>query len=218
MTYTPQAPLSPTKFFLTSESSGFRHLYLVVKPSVSSPNYHVRAITTGNWPIVDRPIYIDTKRQLVYFTAKKDTPLETHLYVASYSDGADPSTVIRLTELGYSHFVVMDEKCERYLDWFSSISEKPRCSVRYLVWDNENIFPRVSETMGLFVKGVKDDDDAKEQDDKKLSKKVPLGEFFDFINNDGVKIYGCLYRPDNYVSGKNYPTLLSIYGGPKSQV
>ena len=135
MTYTFQTSLSPTKLFLTSEKSGFRHLYLVVKPSISSPNYHIRAITAGDWPIVDRPIYVDTKRQLVYFTAKKDTPLETHLYVASYSEGVDPSTVIRLTELGYSHIVVMDERCERFLDWFSSVSEKPRCSVRYLVWD-----------------------------------------------------------------------------------
>ncbi|PKC13325.1 hypothetical protein RhiirA5_372331 [Rhizophagus irregularis] len=217
MTYTLQTPLLPTKLFITSESSGFRHLYLVVKPSASSPNYHIRAITAGNWPIVDRPIYVDTKRQLVYFTAKKDTPLETHLYVASYSEGADPLTVVRLTELGYSHTVVMDEKCERYLDWFSSVSEKPRCSVRYLVWNERNIFPSVSETMGLFVKGGKEDDE-KEWDDKKLSKKVPIGEFFDFINNDGVKIYGCIYRPENYVSGKKYPTLLSIYGGPKSQM
>ncbi|RIA87685.1 hypothetical protein C1645_776774 [Glomus cerebriforme] len=218
MTYTLQTSLSPTKLLLTSESSGFRHLYLVVKPSVSSPNYHIRAITAGNWPIVDRPIYVDTKRQLVYFTAKKDTPLETHLYVACYSEGADPFTVVRLTELGYSHTVVMDEKCVRYLDWFSSVSEKPRCSVRYLVWDKGNIFPRVSETIGLFVKGGKEDDDAKEQDDKKLSKNAPSGEFFDFINNDGVKIHGCIYRPENYVSGKKYPTLLSIYGGPKSQM
>ncbi|CAG8547105.1 8887_t:CDS:10 [Funneliformis caledonium] len=216
LTHTLQTPLSPTKLFLTSESSGFRHLYLVVKPSVSSPNYHIRTITSGNWPIVDKQIYVDTKRQLVYFTAKKDTPLETHLYVASYSEDADSSKVIRLTELGYSHIVVMDVKCERYLDWFSSISEQPRCSVRYLVWDKGSIFPRVSETIGLYVKGK--EDNKKEQDDKKLSKKVPLGEFFDFINNDGVKIYGCLYRPENYVPGKKYPTLLSIYGGPKSQM
>lgn len=34
----------------------------------------------------------------------------------------------------------------------------------------------------------------------------------------GVTIYGCLYRPQNYVPGTKYPTLLSVYGGPKSQL
>ncbi|CAG8780876.1 5274_t:CDS:2, partial [Acaulospora morrowiae] len=103
---------SSTKLFITSEKSGYRHLYLVEKPSAESPDYYVRSITTGNWPIVDRPIYVDTKKEIVYFTARKDTPLETHLYAASYAENADPLTVIRLTELGYSHTVVMDSKCE----------------------------------------------------------------------------------------------------------
>ncbi|CAG8531800.1 16548_t:CDS:10, partial [Racocetra persica] len=189
---TKRSQLPPTKLIITSESTGFRHLYLVTKPSAESSHYHVRPITAGDWPIVDRPIYVDTKRELVYFTAKKDTPLEAHIYVASYAETADPHSVIRLSELGYSHFVVMDEKCERYLDWFSNIKEKPKCGVRYFEWDEGQIFPKVSETLGIFVKGGNEEEEVRSNEDKRQNERIP--------------------------TGKKYPTLLSIYGGPKSQM
>ncbi|CAG8535283.1 1346_t:CDS:2, partial [Diversispora eburnea] len=222
----------------------------VEKPSETSTDYHVRSITAGDWPIVDRPIYVDTKRELVYFTAKKDTPLENHLYVASYAKGADPSNVVRLTEIGYSHVVVLDEKCSRYLDWFSNVKEKPRCGVRYLEWSKNTIFPKTSETLGLFIRRGCEEEEEEEEEEKeereeseerkekgeekkeekeeekkgekeetkdRRGKCPPLGEFFNFKNSDGITIYGYLYKPENYVPGKKYPTLLSIYGGPKSQ-
>lgn len=179
----------------------------------------MRQITVGDWPIIDKSIFVDTRRELVYFMAKKDTPLEVHLYVASYAKEAKPTEIRRLTELGCNHIIQMDEKCERFLDWFSSISEKPCCGVRYLEWINDEIFPKVSENIGILVKGGKEDDKSKELEENRLNKqKIPIGEFFDFINKDGVKIYGCLYKPEIYVPGEKYPTLLSIYGGPKSQV
>lgn len=34
----------------------------------------------------------------------------------------------------------------------------------------------------------------------------------------GEKLYGCLYRPNNYEPGRSYPTLLHIYGGPTTQL
>ena len=160
---------------------------------------------------------MDSARELVYFTAKRDTFLETHLYVASFSPSADPTAIVRLTQLGYSHIVIMDEKCEKFLDWFSSTEEKPRCMVKYLEWQKGNIFPNVSERVGVSIGyGVAEDDE--NDDGREEEKKVPAGEFFEFVNRDGVTIHGCLYRPANYVPGRRYPTLLNIYGGPKSQV
>ncbi|KAG0257585.1 dipeptidylpeptidase [Mortierella polycephala] len=46
----------------------------------------------------------------------------------------------------------------------------------------------------------------------------PVGEFFKFMSSDNVELHGCLYRPVNYVQGQKYPTLVSIYGGPRSQM
>ncbi|CAG8434850.1 12884_t:CDS:10 [Ambispora gerdemannii] len=214
----PHLKSSRTKLIVSSERSGFRHLYLVTKPSIHSPNYHVRAITCGEWPVIDRPIYVDTRRELVYFMARKDTPLETHLYVASFSEMSNPNEIIRLTDLGYSHVIVMDEHCHRFLDWFSSLSEKPKCGVRYLEWEKGGrIFPSVSQKKGVFIKGATDIESLGEKGDEN-DPTSPIGKFFEFLDKDGVVIYGCVYHPDNYIPGKKYPTLLSIYGGPKSQM
>ncbi|KAF9114880.1 dipeptidylpeptidase [Mortierella sp. AM989] len=46
----------------------------------------------------------------------------------------------------------------------------------------------------------------------------PVGEFFTFTSSDKVQLHGCLYRPVNYVEGQKYPTFVSIYGGPRSQM
>ena len=34
----------------------------------------------------------------------------------------------------------------------------------------------------------------------------------------GLRLYGCLYKPLGYDSSKSYPTILHIYGGPKTQL
>lgn len=36
--------------------------------------------------------------------------------------------------------------------------------------------------------------------------------------NSGEKLYGYLYKPGCYEPGQSYPTLLHIYGGPKTQL
>jgi dipeptidyl aminopeptidase/acylaminoacyl peptidase len=46
----------------------------------------------------------------------------------------------------------------------------------------------------------------------------PNGEIFNFTTSDGANLYGCLYKPRHYEPGKTYPTLLHIYGGPKTQL
>ena len=62
------------QFICTSERTGFRHLYLVTyRPGGGTE--HMRALTTGDWVVLDQPIYVDTVRMLVYFMAKRDTPL-----------------------------------------------------------------------------------------------------------------------------------------------
>ncbi|KAJ3036953.1 dipeptidylpeptidase, partial [Rhizophlyctis rosea] len=47
---------------------------------------------------------------------------------------------------------------------------------------------------------------------------VPVPELFSFVNGDGVRIYGMVYKPFGWRKGVRYPTLLRIYGGPNVQV
>ena len=54
---------------------------------------------------------MDKERKYVYFHGNKDTPLEQHLYVVSYAEGANcpEENPIRLTEADFNHSVTMNE-------------------------------------------------------------------------------------------------------------
>ncbi|KAF9581448.1 dipeptidylpeptidase, partial [Lunasporangiospora selenospora] len=122
-----------TQFIVSSERSGFRHLYLTTY-SFQDDTFTLWPITSGPYQVVDKPISVDAKRQLVYFIAKRDTVLETHLYVASFARGADPENARRLTELGYSHQVTLDIDKDRFTTLYSSVDFSPACAVFNLHW------------------------------------------------------------------------------------
>lgn len=54
-----------------------------------------RALTGGEWQVDSDFVVVDMKHQLVYFMGTKDSPLEKHLYVASFAEGATPEDVVR---------------------------------------------------------------------------------------------------------------------------
>ncbi|KAG0088255.1 dipeptidylpeptidase, partial [Podila epicladia] len=355
------------QFIISSETTGFRHLYLATHSSQAG--LVMTPITSGKYQVVDKQITVDADRQLVYFIAKKDSVLETHLYVASYARGAPPDNVRRLTELGFSHQVTVDVEKSRFLTLYSSIDQSPACAVMHLRWadckasglsampiegvqDGPNApwcscgcqLPKISShafviregITNLFAKKIRQfpivpaqgatngharscsDSSMTRVDSQALSTSSgtivngfksgsmnsisgflashllsthllpssrtvvqesmvvvshgpngssaptmnnlsssptsnswrgslryapnnhpsgsstssastsnmtainavhhPAGEFFTFMSSDNVKLHGCLYRPANYVEGQKYPTLVSIYGGPRSQM
>ncbi|KAF9126930.1 dipeptidylpeptidase [Mortierella sp. 14UC] len=339
------------QFIVPSERTGFRHLYLATHSTRAGSK--IIPITSGNYQIVDRSIMVDTKRQLVYFTARRDTVLETHLYVASYARGAQPGNVKRLTELGYSHQTTVDVIKNRFLTMYSSVDHSPACAVLYLRWSDcrhsrspsplspmerrekraewcmcgcqlpkvsshayvlrEGIAnlsakkirqapivssstplgharsesfvspPRIDTAFGSFKAGSMNSisgflashllsssllsstksiqPQSQQQQDSGVvlgssagaggcnsslrfvpttqafsssappsppssssagsvinAAHHPVAEFFTFMSSDNVQLHGCLYRPANYTAGQKYPTLVSIYGGPRSQM
>ncbi|KAG0369808.1 hypothetical protein BC939DRAFT_422044 [Gamsiella multidivaricata] len=330
------------QLIISSEQTGYRHLYLATYSPCSGSK--VIPITAGQYQIVDKQINVDTSRQLVYFTAKRDSVLETHLYVASYAEGAQPENVKRLTELGFTHQVTVDVGKSRFLTMYSSVDQSPACAVMHLRWvDCRHArssamsmdsgeqgrawcacgchFPKISSHAFVIREGIynqaaknirrypivnssahlghsrscSDSSMNPSRMDSALSgfrsgsmnsisgflashllstsllpsSKVfsqshdssivlssgagsrrrsslkfssspsgasplsssssapcavtsatnhPAAEFFTFMSSDNVQLHGCLYRPANYVEGQKYPTLVSIYGGPRSQM
>ncbi|KAG0372045.1 dipeptidylpeptidase [Mortierella sp. AD032] len=340
------------QFIVPSERTGFRHLYLATHSAQKGSK--IVPITSGNYQVVDKSVTVDTKRQLVYFTAKRDSVLETHLYVASYARGAQPGNVKRLTDLGYSHQATVDVVKDRFLTMYSSVDHSPACAVLYLRWSDcrhsrspsplspmerrerrvewcmcgcqfpkisshafvlrEGIAnlsakkirqapivsstplgharsrsesfvnpPRIDTAFGSFKAGSMNSisgflashllsssllsspksiqlQPQQQQDSgmvlsssagaggRKSSLRFvpttqassssapppssssssagsvinaahhPVAEFFTFMSSDNVQLHGCLYRPANYTVGQKYPTLVSIYGGPRSQM
>ena len=63
------------------------------------------ALTQGQWCVHDK-IWFDEKNRFVYFHGYREDPLENHLYVVSLDQ---PLNVVRLTELGCSHSVQINQ-------------------------------------------------------------------------------------------------------------
>ncbi|CAO3690755.1 unnamed protein product [Rhizopus stolonifer] len=209
-----------TRMIWSSErTNGYRHLFLVHKerdqPSI------ITQLTQGEWCCLDKPIYVDETRSLVYFLANTDTPLESHFYVVSF---ANPQAGIkRLTKLGFSHTVTMNTP-DYFVDCFSSLHTPKVISVQRIYHDG-------SQSMGLVLPTCRSTP-RHSSSPLLLSADTPAykesclinqdflnnGCIFDFVTSDGVTLYGCLYKPRSYKAGCSYPTLLHIYGGPKCQM
>jgi len=118
-------------FLWASEETGFRHLYLVTaslllsqangQPDPGSvgaqPSFvdlsalqprilNKVALTSGEWEVLARNLWVDKANKLVYFVGLRDTPLEKHLYVVSLER---PEHIRLLTEPGYSYLVEFDD-------------------------------------------------------------------------------------------------------------
>jgi len=64
------------------------------------------ALTSGEWEVLARSLWVDKANKLVYFVGLRDTPLEKHLYVVSLER---PEHIRLLTEPGYSYLVEFDD-------------------------------------------------------------------------------------------------------------
>jgi dipeptidyl-peptidase 9 len=205
------------RILFASETTGFRHLYLLSPPSQerTSDRYHVRAITQGDsWQVDDDILVVDEKRELVYFMGTKDSPLEKHLYVASTALNAVPTKISRLTPAGFWHDVTFEkEKTERFVSVFSNVKQNFKVQIFQIVYsDNEKELP--SKAVAIYDVRLPNELLAP------LSVSFPISppEFFDFVSSRGEKIFGCFYKPPNYEHNKRYPTVLYVYGGPHMQL
>ena len=86
-------------------------------------------LTSGNWEISDRDVWIDEKSGLIYFVGLKEIPLERHLYVTCMTPPDDPkyNPIKRLTDSGFSHtFIALDSNTFKYfVNIQSNISVPP---------------------------------------------------------------------------------------------
>ena len=115
-------PLQKGGFIWASERSGYRHLYLY-----DQDGKLIRQLTEGQW-MVDALCAVDEDKQVVYFTANRETPLESHLYAVPYSAGAPR----RLTHVAGMHEIICDHNCTHFVDIHQSLNQPPAISLRSL--------------------------------------------------------------------------------------
>lgn len=203
-------------FIWASEETGFRHLYLNTSliPRVGVPNgfgssldateslliSHV-ALTSGEWEVLRRPMWVNIERQLVFFMGVRESPLEKHLYVVSLKS---PNNIRLLTKPGFSYSIEFDKDCKSCTAIYSNIRQLPACQVFRVVYADDTVEGVQLIPVGYLLEPVDSD--------------LQSPELYQHQIRSGERLFAMVFRPHNYQTGRKYPTVLSVYGGPEVQL
>lgn len=180
-------------FVWASERDGYKHLYLF-----SNKGELVRQLTRGDW-VVDEVEAIDEKAGKIYFTGRKDTPIERHLYSVSLTGGE----IEKVSERSGFHSISFSHDGSIYVDRFSTINTPPQVSLhqasgKHITWLEENAI-NAQHPMHPYVSDW------------------VAPEFGTIKSTDGaVDLHYRLYKPDNLT--EKHPAIVYLYGGPHAQV
>lgn len=183
-------------FLMTSEADGYNHIYLYNIDGTLK-----KQLTSGNWDVTS--IYgFDSKKNLVYFQSAETSPLNRDIYKVSLKG---KKTKISRQEGTTS--AAFSNNFKYYISTYSTIQQPPVYSVNK---DN-----------GEAVRVLEDNAALRE---KLTQYKISTPEFFTFTTPeitlpDGqqVELNAWKILPYNFDPAKEYPVLVTIYGGPGSQ-
>jgi len=156
-------------------------------------------LTSGDWEVVDAPSAVDLKKNLVYFSSTKVSPIQRHIYSVKL-DGTDMQPLTDTTKEGH------------YGASFSS-----GAGYALLNYDGPNIpWQKVISTPS------NDDhyEDTIEENpalaDMAKKHELPI-LVYSTVNVDGFDLQVVERRPPHFDEKKTYPVLFYLYGGPGSQ-
>lgn len=180
--------LADGSFLWWSERSGHGHLY------------HVRgdtwtALTSGEWD-VRAVIGLDAKRDLVWFTGNRETPLEQNVYSTSLSGKGEAKL---LTEAGWWNGGVMDGAASRIIVSRSSPDQPTQLYLadkegKRLRWLSENRIDAAHPYAPYLANHA-------------------ATRFGSIRAKDGSALYYKILTP-RLEAGKRYPVFMIHYGGP----
>lgn len=175
---------------INSERSGYNQLYLW-----NWKNKKLSAITHGDWD-VDKLIGVNFKKNLVYYTAAKETPLQRKLYSIKINGEKD----ICLTPEDGFHDITGISGNQYFLDGYSRANQVP--------------VYRLLNANGQVVRVLEDNHELATT--MKAYNISPV-RFFKIRNADGVELNAWKILPPDFDSSKKYPVLMYQYSGPGSQ-
>ena len=181
-------------FIWASERDGFNHLYLF-----DLKGKQLVQLTKGDWA-VDELEYVDEAQAWVYFSGRKDTPIEKQLYRVPLTGGK----IERISEHAGMHNPVFADNQSVYLDYFNSLIQPPQISLhgdkgQQLAWVEQN---QITSEHPLY--------------DYAGLWQVP--EFGELKAEDGQMLQTRLFKPVPFDASKKYPVVVRVYGGPHAQL
>ena len=172
-----------------SERDGYRHIYRN-RPDGKFFNQ----ITRGDWE-VNTINAIDYKDKLIYFTAKKESEVENHLYSIKFNG----SRLKKLTKEVGSHSVSFSPRLNYFIDNFSSLTIPNKIFVR--------------ENSGKIIQTLRSTDRTKFDESN-----FTYPQIINIFADDGTRLNALITYPHNFDPMKQYPVILYNYGGPGSQL
>ncbi|MEP7704528.1 S9 family peptidase [Paraglaciecola sp. 25GB23A] len=185
--------LADNKHFIwASERDGYKHLYLY-----KTNGELVKQLTQGNW-VVNNIEAVNEAKQLIYFSGRKDTPTENHLYSVSLKDGA----IERISQRAGTHSISFSQDASIYVDNYSTTNTPPQVSLHradgtQITWLSENNIDENHPLVAYQDQWVKP-------------------EIASFKAEDGTELYYRLYKPANLQ--EKHPVIVYLYGGPHAQM
>lgn len=180
-------------FVWASERDGFNHLYLY-----SLDGGKPKQLTQGAW-IVNELEAVDEQAGLLYFTGRKDTPLESHLYTVQVKGGE----IKRLTSPGASHSVVVAENGSGFLDSWSAVTSLPKVALR--------------DQLGQLVTTLEANELTEQHPLTPYAADLVQPRFGTLKAEDGQVLHYRIFEPKQLKPGHKYPVVVGVYGGPGAQ-
>ncbi|ESN90169.1 hypothetical protein HELRODRAFT_194672 [Helobdella robusta] len=246
-------------FICGVESSGYLHLRHVIvdlkecshaAPSFAGNNQQKplmihepkvlqnKKLTSGEWEVDGKNLWIDQVNKIIYFIGYKDTPLEAHLYLMTYETNSDENLMqpVRITKAGYSNSVIMDDKCKLFITTLSSLKVPNICEVYSISIGSSKVSQGLSKVKFVYAGSLHIPDIQQPISDPPIP--------FDFTSSTGTKLYGMVIKPPSSSSpppptlppsslyssrvetmtpsspagSSKYPVVLYVYGGPHAQL
>lgn len=174
------------QFIITSEMSGYNHLYLY---DISGKM--IKQITTGDWDVTDY-YGVDEKNGMVYYQSAEISAMDRQVYAIKLNG----TSKNRLTTKNGHNDAEFTSSFKYFINYHSSVT-----SANYITLnDNKGKVKRVLEDNAAL--------------DKRLGGfKLSYKEFFK-IDANGVKLNAWKILPQDFDATKKYPVLMFVYGGP----
>ena len=193
--YVPEDALTsfrtvPGGFVLTSDRSGYKHLYLYDLNGTLR-----RQLTKGNFEV--RNFYgYDAKTGNTFFASNQESPMRKSIY---RSDTKGKLTRLSTSATGTNNAI------------FST-------DFRYFMntWSDLNT-PTVTSLCDASGKTLKVLEDNAQLRQKLAGLKLGERKFFTFTTADGIQLNGFMVLPADFNANKKYPVVMHQYSGPGSQ-
>jgi dipeptidyl-peptidase-4 len=183
-------------FIWASERSGYKHLYLY-----RLDGSLIRQLTSGDW-MVDELEAVDESSGILYFTARRKSPLERHLYRAQLNSGSSNNPT-QITEREGMHDVEFSSTFHRYIDTFSSPEQPVQVSLHG---------PTGERQAWLLENNID-----KNHPLAKYMRDWRYPEFGELTAEDGQTLYYKMTKPTDFDKTQKYPVMVYVYGGPGAQ-